>query len=268
MSHRLSPLALAACLLTVALAALALLPLPAAHARPALDTVPGEATLSLSAGGQMSLPVSAFCINFGEPFPKGVTVSTTRVPDGVFKVLKTAAKDGTGSQNVLQTQIAVWHALEGKWGYKDKDVDMTVAKALDTASISETTQPLLGRGVALDQAVTEGKVQATIVDWKQADAPKALPTDAPYFGSGTLVVKNLTDAKLDVYVPLGLILKAANEAEQDMAIYAVANYDRAPQALPKTGTDEIAWPVWLAALGLMVVLLGLSARRRPNAREV
>ncbi len=243
-----------------------LLPFSVAHARPGRATVPGEATLSIAAGGQASLPVSAYCINFGEPFPKGVTVSTNRVPEGVVKVLKAAAKDGTGSKNVLQTQIAVWHALEGKWGYKDEDVDLTVAKALDAAAVAETAQPLLGRGIALDQAITDGKVKATIDAWKEADAPKALPADTPYYGSGTLTVTNLTDAKLDVYVPLGLILKAANDAEQDMAVYAVSDHEL-PSQLPKTGAGEISWPIWLAGLGLIFVLIGRLSRRRVNVPE-
>lgn len=243
-----------------------ILPFSVAHARPSRATVPGEATISLAAGGQASLPVSAYCINFGEPFPGGVTVSTNRVPDGVVKVLKAAAKDGTGSTNVLQTQIAVWHALEGKWGYKDEDVDITVAKALDTAAVAETTQPLLGRGIPLDQAIADGKVRATIEAWKEADAPKALPADTPYYGSGTLTVTNLTDAKLDVYVPLGLILKAANDAEQDMAMYAVSEHEL-PSQLPKTGAGQIAWPAWLAALGLILVLIGWRTQRRVNVPE-
>lgn len=236
----------------------------AAGARPARQMAPGETTISLPAGGEMSLPVSAFCINFGEPFPKAVTVSTDRTSDGVVKVLKAAAKDGTAT-NTLQTQIAVWHALEGKWGYKDADVDMTVARAIDAAATGETTQPLMGRGVALDQAIKAGQVQATVSDWKPVDAPKALPTDSPYYGTGTLVVKNLSNEKLELYVPLGVVLKAANAAEQDMAMYAVSNYDTTPKALPTTGAEDVPWPAFLAVVGLIMVFLGLVRRRRVNA---
>lgn len=242
----------------------------AAHADSLGKTVIGETLVTVPANGEASIAVSAFCLNFGEPFPKGVTVSTARASDGVVKVMKAAAADGTGTSNVLQTQIAIWHAIEGEWGYKDKDVDLTVAKALADAAANQTTDPLLATGTALDKAIADGSVEATVDTWKQEDAPKALPSDAPYFGTGTLKIKNLTDKPLDVYVPLGLTLKAANEAEQDMGAYAVSSQEvlEKPMALPKTGAAEDRLVLWLALAGFAATLFGMATWARQRARQV
>lgn len=226
---------LAAALIAVGAIALAARSL---HAAPAQQSRPAEAVLNVAAGGEAEVAVTAFCLNFGEPFPKAVTVSTDRAPSGVVQVMKSAAR--RGSLDVLQTQIAIWHQIEGAWGYKDKDVDMTTAQALVTAAVSESTAALMDRGVGLDTALGDGRVSATVDGWQVVDAPKALPSDAPYYGSGTLRVKNLTSDTIAVRVPLGLVLKAADAAEQDMGIYAVEQVAEQPAALPKTGFGPAA----------------------------
>ncbi|MBK6768035.1 MAG: hypothetical protein IPG72_03200 [Ardenticatenales bacterium] len=233
------------------------------QAAPSRQTRPAEATIELAAGAEGKVPINAFCLNFGEPFPKAVTVSTGAAAAGVVQVMKAAARSAT--LDVLQTQIAIWHQIEGSWGYKDKDVDMTTAKALAEAAASEGTGALVETGVALDKAITDGSVTATVDGWQVVDAPKALPSDAPYYGSGTLVVKNVSAAPITVRVPLGLVLKAANEAEQDMGLYAVTQVPmEQPAALPKTGfgppagrtshTVSAWWAVVVALAAAFVVL--------------
>lgn len=238
-------------------------------ARPASQTKPGEALLELPASGEASLDVSAFCLNFGEPFPKAVTVSTKLASDGVVRLLKAAARSGSGGSEVLQTQIGVWHQIEGEWGYKDKDVDMTKAKALVEAAAAEDSSPLVAKGLPLDQAIKDGAVSATVEGWQVvADAPKALPSDAPYYGKGILKLKNLGAKALTVRVPLGLVLEAANKAEQDMGIYAVMQHADAPTELPKTGQGGAARGAGNAGFLLLLAaatFLMHRARRRSAA---
>lgn len=242
----------------------------ALQAAPALQTKPAEAAVTVPAGGEAEVAVQAFCLNFGEPFPKAVTVSSESAPAGVVQVMKAAAHGG--ALDVLQTQIAIWHQIEGAWGYKDKDVDLTTAKALVAAAVSETAGALMERGVALDAAIRDGRASATIDGWQVTDAPKALPSDAPYHGTGTLRVKNLTSDTLTVRVPLGLVLKAADAAEQDMGVYAVEQVTETPSALPKTGFGPMAphgggAGRWIAlVLGAAVaVTLGRRLRRSATA---
>jgi len=238
---------------------------PSAHASGHLEMVPGETSVTVPPNGEVIVDVSAFCVNFGEPFPKAVTWSPERVSDDVFKVMKAAAVDGAGTSDVLQTQIAIWHAIEGEWGYKDKDVDLTVAKRLADEAVGQTAEPLLGRGTPLDEAVKAGSVKVTVNRWVQADAPKALPTDAPYYGTGALTIENLTTEAIDVYVPLGVLLKAADEAEQDMGVYAVTQQEKEmPKTLPATGGVDRSVGYALLA-GLLAVLAGLTLARRQRA---
>lgn len=227
----------------------------------AADTVPAETTVTIPAGGEAVIEGNAFCLNLGEPFPVAVEASGARADDQVVKVLKAAALDGTGSSDVLQTQIAIWNAVEGAWPYKDKDVDMTVAKSLAERAAEQTTEPLMGGGVALDEAIRNGDVEITATEWEQLDAPKALPGDAPYYGAVRLTVKNLGSEALDVYTPLGLVLEAANEAEQDMGLYAVSQREIAPVTLPKTGGQD-PLPLAAALAGLLLAPLGWAVRRR------
>lgn len=246
------------------LAALALVLVPAvgADASPLQELVPGEVTVNVPPGGQATIDGSAFCLNFGEPFPKAVTVSSERAADPVIRVLRAAAQQGAGSEDLLQTQIAVWQAIEGQWGYKDKDVDMTVAKALAESATGQSTDPLLGRGLALDKAIADGLVTVTVDSWEQADAPKALPTDAPYYGVIRFTVHNAGSEPIDVSAPLGLVLKAADEAEQDMGLYAVSQQERElPKALPATGGND-RLGLWLLWAGALSASLGWIAARR------
>ncbi|MFN8422129.1 MAG: hypothetical protein U0470_01660 [Anaerolineae bacterium] len=238
---------------------------PRIRAAPSRQTRPAEATLDLAAGADAKLEVNAFCLNFGEPFPKAVTVSAETAPAGVVQVLKAAARGATA--DVLQTQIAIWHQIENMWGYKDKDVDMTGAKALAESAAAQDAGPLVDRGVPLDKAIADGTVTATVDGWRVVDAPKALPSDAPYYGAGTLVVKNVSAAPVTVRLPLGLMLKASNAAEQDMGLYAVTQVPmEQPQALPKTGFGPPAGdtrrtaPQWWAIAAALAVIVGLRRR--------
>lgn len=243
--------------------------LPTLHAAPLGKTVVSESSVTVPANGEATIAITAYCLNFGEPFPKAVKVGSTYASDNVIKVMKAAAADGTGTSNVLQTQIAIWNAIEGKWGYKDKDVDMTVAKALAEASANQTTAPLSATGTALDKAIADGLVEVTVDTWTQADAPKALPGDAPYYGTGTLKIKNLTGNPVEVYVPLGLTLTASNAAEQDMGAYAVSSreVDDTPKALPKTGAGDNGLVLWMALAGLTAMIVGLASRRATTSRS-
>lgn len=246
---------------------------PRTLAAPSRQTRPAEATLELAAGAEGKLPINAFCLNFGEPFPKAVTVSTETAAAGVVQVMKAAAHGAT--LDVLQTQIAIWHQIENKWGYKDKDVNMAGAEALVAAGAAEGTGALVERGVALDKAIADGSVTATVDGWQVVDAPKALPSDAPYYGSGTLMVKNVGTAPITVRVPLGLVLKAANAAEQDMGLYAVTQVPtEQPQALPKTGFGPPApapgrtgapWWALAVAVAAAVALRRRLGRLAPSA---
>jgi|GEM_PF-6750839 len=241
------------------------------QAAPTGQTRPAEATVELAAGAEGKLAINAFCLNFGEPFPKAVTVSAETAPAGVVPVMKAAAR--SAALDVLQTQIAIWHQIEGKWGYKDKDVDMATAQALVAAAANEGTGPLVDEGVALDKAITDGRVTATVDGWQVVDAPKALPSDAPYYGSGTLMLKNVSTGTLTVRVPLGLVLKAADAAEQDMGLYAVTQVPmEQPQALPKTGfgppaarTSNPAAAWWAIGFALAAAVVVLRRRLERSA---
>ena len=226
------------------------------------ELVPGEGTVNVPAGGHATIDGSAFCLNFGEPFPQAVTVSPERAADPVIRVFRAAAQQGAGSLDVLQTQIGVVQAIEGQWGYKDKDVDMTGAKALPESAAGQSTDPLLGRGCALDKAIADGLVTITVDSWEQADAPKALPTDAPCCGVIRFTVHNAGSEPIDVYAPLGLILKAAGEAEQDMGLYAVSQQETVlPKAPPATGGNE-RLGLWLLSAGALSASSGWIAARR------
>lgn len=235
----------------------------------ARQTVVSEASVSIPAGGEARLPFNAFCLNFGEPFPKSVDVSSGRTNDDAVKVLKAAALSGTGSSDVLQTQLAVWNAIAGRYGYYETDVDLSGAKALTASAQDQTTAALSSKGMPLDEAIRDGKVSASVDGWMEASAPKALPGDAPYYGSGTLVIKNLGSTPLEVYAPLGLVLKAAMPAEQDMGLYAVKTSPvvEQPKGLPQTGGGRSlpVAPSPVKVLVLLIAVLGLLLLGARNA---
>ena len=219
-----------------------------------------ETRVTVPAGGEATFDVNAFCLEYGEPFPDSVDSPSAMATDDVRQILLSAVKQGIAQSDPLQTNLAVWRQIEGTWGYDDDAVDRSVAESLLESGAAMSTDPLASDGTALDAAIADGSVTVTINDWANANGEKVFESDAPYYGSGSVVVTNTTDQELTLYYPVGMVLPAQNEAQQDMLSYSAQTRDPAPEGLPKTGAGDVL-PLLLMLAGVVLVVAGLGRGR-------
>jgi hypothetical protein len=201
-----------------------------------------------------------------------------RAPESARKVLKVAIERGLAASDPLQTQMAIWHEVNGRWAFDDS-VARTTAESLVTAAAGTSLAPLEPEGIALDQAIRDGTVSVSSTDFRATDAPKARPDDPPYTGAGVLTVHNNTAADVTVYYPFGLLIASPSAGQQDVIGYATelkaptatptSAAAAAPAQLPRTGRAEAPWsdPAWLWLLAAGSLALGLLLRRRTAQRQ-
>jgi hypothetical protein len=194
-----------------------------------------ETTFTIPAGETITLDVSAFCLEFGEPFPARVSLTADKASINVRRVMKAAALTGAIQDEVLQTQLAIWRAVEGDWSVDEDEAEFALASALFTASSKQNTAPLDAQGLPLNAALRSGAVEVEVVEWEALNAEQLEDGDEPYYGLATLSLKNTSDEDLDLYVPLGLVLASDDEDAQDMGIAAV---ERASSMMAVDEADE------------------------------
>lgn len=230
----------------------------------AQESVITVVSVAVPANGEASIPIKAFCLEQGQPFPVSVAPPKSLAPEAVRKILITAIKQGVAQADPLQTNMAIWRQIVGHWSPEDSPVDRTVAEGLLTASATMGEEPLVGEGVSLETAIADGSVTASVQGWVDANGPKASEADSPYYGSGNVVVTNTTAEALTVYYPIGMVLPATNSAEQDMMSYAATTRMVEPKTLPKTGAADFL-PALAVLLGLALVVGGAIRRVAPGS---
>src|SRR5512140_251664 len=75
----------------------------------------GTNVVTLAAGQSASIPANFWCLDFGKPFPTGITGPSGTAPAKVVSVLQAAKAAGSINSDPYQTQLAVWYAADGTW---------------------------------------------------------------------------------------------------------------------------------------------------------
>jgi len=108
--------------------------------------------------------------------------------------------------------------------------------------------------------LAETSLEVTNADFEADEAaPLAVPEDEghPYHGSGTMTIKNLTDAEIAIYYAFGTVLQAEDDSEQDLVTYST-ELEKQP-LMPQTGiapiTATTAPIMMVVGLGLMLISL-------------
>ena len=179
-----------------------------------------EVSVTIPAGGETSIQFDTFCLEVNKAFPAQLSTPNGRASDDVLRVLKTAIEDGTVESSPLQTQLAIWHQVEGGWAFDQSEVNHDEAQQLLDQAANISLAPIDPEGVALDQAVADGSISLSSEDFAAMDVSLPTEEDEPYRGQGTLNIVNNTDQELTVYFPFGLVFESTSDAEQDMVAYA------------------------------------------------
>lgn len=179
-----------------------------------------EVSVTIPAGGETSIQFDTFCLEAGKAFPAQLNAPNGRASESVLKVLKAAIEDGTVEASPLQTQLAIWHEVEGDWIYDQDQVNHDEAQLLLDRAANVSLAPIDPDGVALDQAIADGSITISSEDFAAMDVSLPTDEDDPYRGQGTLNIVNNTDQELTIYFPFGLVFESASDEEQDMVAYA------------------------------------------------
>ena len=226
------------------------------------ELMQGETSITIPAGGEARVNVKAFCLEFGDAYPAAMGTVGGRAEDGVLQILSAAISSGEVDSNPLVPQLAIWAAQEGQTHeelYPNKTIEpLDAVKALQEKAASTEVVPLRDdQGIPLEQAINEGMVELSAENFQIIDAPKVAEDDTPYHGSATMVIRNVSDKDIQLYVPFGFVIEAANEAEQDLIAYVTdaPQSAPAPATMAETGAGEASalLPWLLAAAGLLVM---------------
>ncbi|HKP54723.1 MAG TPA: hypothetical protein VJ183_18965 [Chloroflexia bacterium] len=197
----------------------------------------GPRSVTIPAGGSVLLQVRGFCLDFGKPFPTG-EMSAKGLADGKIRAaLDYAINKGYAENNPQQTELAVWFMRDGIWHAPEH----TVGQEIVANAISPPVDA--GDGISLSDAITQNKVSVT---------GKFVPqTKDNFYGDGEAEIKNLTDAELKVFTPIGIVFSSTAGGDfQDLMAYEL-------------GTEKVE--VQGTPVPLMTVMASPSVTLEPTA---
>jgi hypothetical protein len=179
----------------------------------------GAQSFTLQPGGTATITFEAFCAQFGEDFPASVQAPASTAPNNVRAALNYARTQGLigSDQQALQVQYALWQLL----GAVDSPRGEQAAQ--DIVAQAGTTPPASPAGAqSVIEAAQAGQVRLAVTQWQAIGQPVQITQTATdnFYGRGTLTVENTGQQPLTLYVPIGAVFPAVNQAEQDMVGYA------------------------------------------------
>jgi hypothetical protein len=204
--------------LLAAVALLSIAGVQAAFAQTGQGTT-GVQTFTLAPGASATVTFEAFCTEFGQEFPSAVQAPNATAPDRVRAALAYARQQNLigSNEQALQVQYALWQLL----GAVDSPRGEQAAQ--DIVSQAGSTPPAAPQGArSVVEASQANQVRLTVASWQPLGEPVQITQTATdnFYGRGTLTVENISQQELTLYMTIGTIFPAVNQAEQDMAGYA------------------------------------------------
>lgn len=195
-----------------------------------LDPPPAEAAFgnrryTVPANGTLEVIIRGFCLDKPRHFPGAfLEPSDHQVQDDVLKTFAFSVAKGYARKQIYQTQLALWYLRDHQWFNetanppRPRDIAQEIVRQGLTSPLREkpTDAP------TLIEAVQSGAIKAEVNDFHA--------TTENYEGEGTLVLTNLTDQPVTLYITVGTVFKAATEGEQRMITWArggLSGYTRA-----------------------------------------
>lgn len=215
--------------------------------------------LVLNPNETKTIPVNAFCMNRGKPFPGNEMAVSEAAPADVQAAIRYSVDQAYNQQmpELWSVQLAVWNLLDNQRpndaGHKLADEIIAYAKE----HANDKPECVVSESITLSDAAEAGLVEASINDFTDVS-----PKGYDFYGGGTLTIKNLTDKVQVLNIPYGTRFEDTKQVGmQDMAVFpgATATPDQPPKpALPETGgllSPEafILLAVILSALVLLVM---------------
>jgi hypothetical protein len=173
--------------------------------------------LVLNPNETREVPINAFCMDRGKVFPGNQMRLVEEASAEVQTAIRYSVDQGYTEKmpELWSVQLAVWNLEDGKRpdDKYHKLADEIIAYAKEHAN--DKQECVLSESISLADAVKSGLVEASIDDFKDVS-----PSGYDFFGSGTLVVKNLTDQVQVLNIPYGTRFEdEVHQGVQNMAVF-------------------------------------------------
>ena len=233
-------------------------------------TAAGTNVVTLAAGQSASIPANFWCLDFGKPFPTGITGPSGTAPAKVVSVLQAAKAAGSINSNPYQTQLAVWYAADGTW-HDTGNAGHALAQQLITAAGTYTATPTAATQ-SLGALMDKGRLKVVAQNFQAvSDNSGGLPA---YHGTGNIVVTNTSSQSVS-FVLDGAVFQPTNAGAQTLfaqtantpQIVAATPTAAAPTALPPTGAAGSTGWLWvILVMGALSLFTGLRLATRRAQR--
>lgn len=189
---------MAALALTIALT-LGLLAIPLIGSASGVQQSQGPRSMTIPAGGIVTLQARGFCLDFGKPFPTGEMTGKGIADEKLRAALNYAVNKGQAENNPQQVELAVWFLRDNTWHAPEHAIAQEIVDNAITAPNDSAD------GIPLTEAIAQKKASVTA---------KFVPqTKDNFYGDGDVEIKNLTDAELKVYMLMGQVFSATAEGD-------------------------------------------------------
>ncbi len=195
---------------------------------------------TLPAGGRAVITFEAYCLDFGDTFPTAIQAPNAKAglaPSTVRAALAYIQTNNLSSQTstALQAQYAIWR-LAGAQGTPkgNATADAVVAAA-------KTTPGDPANATSIIVAANNGSVDLDAISWDPiGNAVEIVPGAVDHFyGRGLLVVKNLTNQSLTLFMPIGTIIPPAGYRFHQRTVAYATNVQINPKNLPDTAAGDV-----------------------------
>jgi hypothetical protein len=216
---------------------------------------------NVPAGGRATITFEGYCLDFGGAFPTGLQAPRGLASNDVRGGLGFIANNGfSGQAKAIQGQYGLWRLAGVTVSPKgDATADAVVAaKGTVPANPANATSIL--------DAAANGRASLNTTAWGPIGKPVEITAGSTdnFYGRGQLVVRNLTQQQLTLFMPIGTIFPPAIAGSQRIVAFPTA-VQVVSGSLPNTAAID-SRP--LAALLAVCLALPIHAWRKRRERLI
>jgi hypothetical protein len=192
--------------------------------------------LSLRPGEIARVPVRFWCLDFGKPFPAQMTGPQGRARQEIIDVIQAAQNQNATAEDPYQVQLAIWRVADGAYhdvgGRGHALADRLLAAAPNvTPAVGASNTTFLGLQNRLDLYVT--------VEGLRPISDAGAGTFQPYYGTATLVIRNLTQNTINLLVTGAMFQPVASNEQTVVAEQMPGQTSVSPTATQEMMTTAV-----------------------------
>jgi hypothetical protein len=225
----------------------------------AVSAAAPNTTFTLQPTGKATITFYAFCTEFGDLYPNQIVAPYDRGTPQVQAALQYIADNGLvrDTNRALQGQFAIWLLLNqpGPSG------DALTQQVVSFAQSNQVTDP---QARSILDASRDKQVRLSLRRWEPASDKVQITATARdhFYGRGQLVVENISQQPLTLYMPIGTLFHPTVQSHQTMAGF-LSDVTVSNPTLPNTsGNYQLLVIAGLLAAAIFPVRRMIAARGR------